>query len=72
MSTWYPVSALGWLVTSVHSALTAFVVHGLWKYDKYSIEIEFFEGAVIIYMMLVLILFYARHRKVKIFHAKSQ
>jgi len=60
MQSWYAVSYLGWLITTIHATLTTVVVHGLWIYDEKSIEIEFFSGAVLIYLVLLLILLYAR------------
>lgn len=69
---WYAVSFLGWMVTTIHSALTVFVLHGLWSLDPSTPEIEFFYGTAPVYVLLIVILLYARFKKVAIFKAKRR
>jgi hypothetical protein len=70
MKKWYSVSLVGWIVTGVHSVLTACVVWGLWRFDAQTQEIEFFRGATYMYMVLVTVLLYAWHKNIQLFHAK--
>ncbi len=71
MSAWYPVSIIGWFFTTLYSTLTAFIVHGLWVFDIDTPEFEFLNGAVYMYLILLLIFLFARFFKQKIFHAKK-
>lgn len=72
MINWYPISIFGWIVTVIHTGLSIVITYGLAVLNSSAINIDFYYNTIYMYIVLFLILLYARHKKIKIFESETK
>lgn len=67
---WYKVTLFGWFFAMAHLVLSALIVYGRISFEPVDPAYYLYRAAFLIHLFLLILFFYARFKREKLFAAK--